>query len=81
MDVTISPNRAEELIQAIENGNLDVDKVTLGEYLQVAFLELLSGEYVNINQKFVAGGNLYNVHSCLAAVNPSQEVEAIKRTQ
>ena len=84
MTNTISPNRVEELIQGINEYRINVADVTMEELLQVCFLQAMYGDDdfdMNMNQTIMYGGNLFNIHVCLAQINPNQPVEALKGTQ
>jgi len=78
MTVTISKNRTEEVLKGIETGH--IEGITLQEYIQVAFLTLMSGDEQHIQEKIVDGGNVYAMHVCLESVAPNQPVVALRKT-
>ncbi len=77
MTITISSNRTEEVIKAIETGH--IEGVTLEEYLQVSFLSLMSGDEIHFEEAVMYGGNLITLHTCVSQVNPGQQVSALRK--
>lgn len=71
MTVTISKNSTEEILAAVNRG--EYDKVTLAEYMQASFLTLFNGDDHHVDQKVMYGGNLFTLHTCIAAVSPPQD--------
>lgn len=57
----------------------DVSGISLEEYLQVSFLELMSAEEVHVEESIMYGGNLFLLHACVSQVNPNQPVEAMRK--
>lgn len=80
MTDTASPSRVEEIIDSINNGTVDATTVTLAEFMQVSFLELMYNDEqpLDVNQHMMYGGNLFNIHVCVAQINPNQPVTALK---
>lgn len=78
MTVTISPSRAEEIINKIARN--DFKGISLKEYMQVSFLSLMTGEEQHIEEKVMYGGNVFSLHACVAQVAPGQQVSALRNT-
>ena len=81
MQFTISPSDSERLITGLRDGTLDLNTVSMAEYLQISFLTLMSGEEIHIEQKMVAGGNVFNLHACVSSVTPSQPMKSLREKQ
>ena len=77
MTDTISTSRAEQVIEAMATNRLE--GISLEEYLQVSFLTLMSGEEQHLEEKVMYGGNLFTLHACVSAVNPGQQIEALRK--
>lgn len=78
MTVTILPNRAEEIIKKIAEG--DFKGISLEEYMQVSFLTLMTGDEQHVEEKVMYGGNVFSLHACVAQVAPGQQVSALRNT-
>ena len=82
IDVTISKLRTLEIIQGVEEGTIDLDKITMSEWLQVSFLAAVGdGDIVHVTQKMMYGGNLYSLHACVEQIVPNQQVSSIRKIQ
>lgn len=82
MTDSISPNRVEEILKSLDSGKIDCSKVTLEEFVQVSFLQLMFGtDETHLNQKLMYGGNLFNIHVCVAQINPAEKVDSLREKQ
>lgn len=80
--VTISESRTEEIVDGLEAGTLDYEKVTMSEWLQVSYLMLYHGQELHIDQQIVYGGCVYRLHACVEAVSPAAgSVEELRNKQ
>jgi len=79
MTVTLSPSRAEEVIEKIAKN--DLDGISMREYMEVSFLTLMSGEEVHVEEKVMFGGNLFTLHACVSQVKPGQKVSELRKIQ
>ena len=77
MTITVSKNRTEEILARIANGQ--IDGISLREYMEVAFLTLMSNEEQHIEERIVSGGNGYLMHVCLTNLAPNQQVDALRK--
>jgi hypothetical protein len=70
----------EKLLVGLNNGTLDLNKVSVADYLHASFLAMFADtESVEINQEIVYKGNFYRMHACIMGVTPNQPVEGIER--
>lgn len=72
-----SPNMesTRDKINAIIDGTIDCDAITMGEYLQLAFLAAMNNDVLHIEQPVVYGGQHFNVHMCMSKVGPSPSLD------
>lgn len=82
MDVTVSRARTLEIIEGVEDGTIDLNKITMAEWLQVSFLAAVGdGDVIHVSQKMMYGGNLYTLHACVEQIVPNQQVSSIRKIQ
>jgi len=81
MKITISPNDYTDIHDAIIAGKADFSKITMEQYMNIAFLSLFSGDEIHNDLRVVHKGNVYQLHACISGIVPNQPVEQLKRCQ
>lgn len=77
MPITISQNRTEEILDAMEDGFYG--GISLEEYMQVSFLMLMSGDEQHVEERIMYGGNVFELHACVGQVSPSVSVKSLRK--
>jgi len=76
-----SPEDACTIAEQIRDGKFDMNSISMAEWLQIAFLLLYHGELINIDQKVMYGGAMFNLHACLDSANPAEETKILRTKQ
>jgi hypothetical protein len=80
-EITTSPSDFARIRDELIAGTLDLDSITLKEYLDVSFLSLFDKLEVNSDHRVFYQGNIYQLHACVTGVVPNQPVEDLRKTQ
>lgn len=64
----VSPEVLEGILEKISGQKYD--DISLTEFLQASFILLYSGNVMEIQQKFMYGGNIYRIETCVRGVTP-----------
>lgn len=67
---------SREFLNALLDGRVDLDKVTMAEYMQIALLHALDNGIINLDLRLIYGGEVYNVHSCINKIDGSDALAA-----
>ena len=78
---TILSSRAEEIVNGLADGTLDLTTVTLAEFVQVSFLRLVSFDETHLEQTIMYGGNVFKFHACVSEIQPMQSIVGDWRVQ
>lgn len=71
-----------EILAAMMAGTLDLNEITMAEYLQITFIHAMNNGIIHIDQPVMYGGQLYSVHMCMNKVGPSASLDdALAGTQ
>ena len=62
---------SNEFLDALLDGKVDLDKITMAEYMQIALLHALDNGIINLDLRLIYGGEVYHVHSCVSRVEGS----------
>lgn len=79
----ISTTRTNEIAQGIDDGTIDLNTVSLAEFIQVSFLCLVetNGHEVHLEKKIMYGGQVFNLHTCISEIRPMQDLLGAQRVQ
>lgn len=79
MQNTIS---TQQLLDGLLEGRVDLSTLSLKEFLEISFLHAMSSNVININNKVMYGGNLFNIHCCVEGIEALPDaVKGLKVTQ
>lgn len=81
MKITTSPSDFARIRDELVAGELDLESITLKEYLDVSFLSLYDGLEVNSDIRVVYQGNVYQLHTCVTGVVPASPVKELRDEQ
>ena len=80
MNIESASRDYEKLLTGLNNGTLDLTKVSVAEYLHASMLAMFADiDSVELNQEVVYQGNFYRMHACIQGVTPSEPKESIER--
>lgn len=81
LTTSVSRTETEQKINALLNGVLDLNTISLREWIELSYMSLFHKEELQLNINIVEGGNVVRLHTCVQAIVPPAEMDKLGTKQ